>query len=99
MVAAAMLTANAATEGELVRNFIVLLNGQELDSGNYVLKEETVTDENGETQNRLTFSYDGESGDGDLFVITGETDNEIDDFAIDFGDSKENDSVYYQIID
>ena len=87
--AMAMLTAYAATDGEIVENFIVLLNYKPVDEGVYELREEQVTDENGEIENRLSFSYNGESGAGDVFFITDE--NEIDI------NIAEDDSVYYEI--
>lgn len=98
LLAMAMITANAATDGELLNNFIVLLNGEEVDSGDYILKEELVTDENGETQNRLSFSYNGENGDNEAIVIM-ETENEVDDFKANIKIAEEDESVYYQIIE
>lgn len=51
ILAIAMVTANAASDGELACKFMVLINGEEADSGDYVLEE----DENG----ALIFDYSG----------------------------------------
>lgn len=51
ILAMAMVTANAASDGELLWEFMVLINGEEADSSDYTLEE----DENG----ALIFEYSG----------------------------------------
>ncbi len=103
MLAVAMLTANAATDGELtqriadtavVKNFkVVLGNGVEMNPEDYELTEKQITDENGNTQNILEFSLNGESGDDsdDEIIISfvEDVEREIDNFEVKVSNGEE----------
>ncbi len=96
LFATAMLTANAATDGELAQKFIVLLNGHEMETGDYELSDKLVTDENGNTQNVLEFSFNGEGGNDAEIIIAGEVETENLAFEVKATDGEE--SVHYEII-
>ena len=81
MLAVAMLTANAATDGELaqkiadtevVQKFRILFNGAEMNPKDYKITEKQTTDENGNTQYVLEFSPDCGSEDGQFVIKASE---------------------------
>ncbi len=97
ILAVAMLTANAATDGELARKFVVLLNGQVMAEGNFELSEKLVTDENGNTQSVFEFSLNGDGGNEDEIIIIREAETENFAFEVKTTDGEE--SVHYEVIE